>query len=340
MSAVMLGRAFMLAAAVGTATTQVAPLRATSLFQFTADEFWLNLHHYLYVLGRAHNGADSGQPAVASAPDDERQGRAALSDADRTSWDEAVSAYASGLSRQSSVLQPPLAPMTVALATGGDTETFPVATFDASTRSILERAAPIYRKGWWPRHRSLNQQYERALKEMIDRDGAAIVAFVTRAYQMEWPQNPYPVHLVAYSNFQGAFSLTGGRVLIMSTNANPLNDRWYPLESAFHEAMHQWDNVVAAVLRTQAAASGVSVPQDFSHVLIFVTAGEAVRRLHPEHVPLMDAAGLWKLTLSGARMPAQRLKTPVMDIWKPYLDGHGTRDEVLRQLLVAAESAR
>jgi len=143
----MTGRVFIVAAAIGTATAQVAPPRATPLFQFTADDFWLNLHHYLYVLGRAHNGADAGQPAVASAPDDERQGRAALSDADRASWDEAV--------------------------------------------------------------------------------------------------------------------------------------------------------------------SGVR-----------------------------DAAGSWKLTLSGARVPAQRLKTPVMDIWKPYLDGRGTRDEVWRQLLVAAESAR
>jgi hypothetical protein len=143
MSAVLLGRALMLAAAVGTATAQVPPLRTTPLLQFTADDFWLNLHHDLYVLGRAHNGADRGQPAVASAPDDERQGRAALSDADRASWDEAVSAYASGLSRQSSVLQPPMAPMAVALATAGDSDTFPVATFDASTRSAAPR---------WTRH--------------------------------------------------------------------------------------------------------------------------------------------------------------------------------------------
>jgi hypothetical protein len=45
MSAVLLGRALMLAAAVGTATAQVAPLRTTPLFQFAADDFWLNLHH-------------------------------------------------------------------------------------------------------------------------------------------------------------------------------------------------------------------------------------------------------------------------------------------------------
>jgi hypothetical protein len=27
----------------------------SSLFAFTTNDFWLNLHHYLYVLGRAHS---------------------------------------------------------------------------------------------------------------------------------------------------------------------------------------------------------------------------------------------------------------------------------------------
>ena len=49
----------------------------------------------------------------------------------------------------------------------------------------------------------MNQQYQRALQQMIERDGSAVVAFLTRAYQVEWPQRPYPVHLVAYSNFPG-----------------------------------------------------------------------------------------------------------------------------------------
>jgi hypothetical protein len=228
--------------------------------------------------------------------------------------------------------------MTIDLATGGDSEVFPVATFEPGARALLERAAPIYRKAWWPRHRAMNLEYQHALQQQIDRDGPAIVAFLTRAYQVDWPQRPYPAHLVAYSNFQGAFSLTG-KLLIMSTNDNFANDRWYPLEGAFHEAMHQWDDDVAATLRTQAAARGVSVPQDLSHVLIFYSVGEAIRRLHPEHVSTIDAQNLWQVPLSGARLPPQRLKTALLEIWQPYLDGRGTRDEALGQPLDAAAIA-
>jgi hypothetical protein len=42
--------------------------RSTQLFAFRAG-FWLNLHHFLYVLGRARNGApDSSRAAVVKAP--------------------------------------------------------------------------------------------------------------------------------------------------------------------------------------------------------------------------------------------------------------------------------
>jgi len=72
----------------------------------------------------------------------------------------------------------------------------------------------------------MNQKYLHELLQAIDRDGPAIVAFITRAYQMEWPQRPYRAHLVAYSSWHGAFSITDS-VLILSTNSNQANDRWY-----------------------------------------------------------------------------------------------------------------
>jgi hypothetical protein len=66
-----------------------------SLFVFTTNDFWLNLHHYLYVLGRAHSHMpDATQPAVASAPDDERQGLRTLNDEEHRNWDASVTAYA------------------------------------------------------------------------------------------------------------------------------------------------------------------------------------------------------------------------------------------------------
>ena len=51
----------------------------------------------------------------------------------------------------------------------------------------------------------MNDQYQRTLQQMVDRDGPAMLAFLTRAYRIEWPARPYPVHLVAHLNFDGAW---------------------------------------------------------------------------------------------------------------------------------------
>ena len=46
-----------------------AATRTTPIFIFHADEFWLNLHHFLYVLGRSANKTrDSSREAVVHAP--------------------------------------------------------------------------------------------------------------------------------------------------------------------------------------------------------------------------------------------------------------------------------
>ena len=93
------------------------------------------------------------------------------------------------------------------------------------------------------------------------------------------------------------------------------------------------------MLRAQATARGVTVPLDLSHVLIFFSAGEAVRLLHPEHVPMVDSLNIWQLPLSGARTAAQRLRPAILEIWKPYLGGRGSRDETLAALVAAAAAA-
>jgi hypothetical protein len=165
---------------------------ASSLFAFTTNDFWLNLHHYLYVLGRAHSRMpDATQPAVAGAPDDERQGLLLLTEEERSIWDGSVTAYANSLSRQSSVFQPPLAPMTINLANTGDVIGFPAISFDSSARDTLQRAAAVYRKAWWPRHRAMNDQYVARLQQQVERDGPAIVEALTRIYQLPWPEHAW-----------------------------------------------------------------------------------------------------------------------------------------------------
>lgn len=148
----------------------------------------------------------------------------------------------------------------------------------------------------------MNDQYLARLERQIERDAPAIVEALTRIYQLPWPQRPYPTHVVAYANWQGAFSFTG-QLMVLSSNDNSLNDRWYPLESVFHEAMHQWDDRVSQALEAQAACQSVTVAADLSHALIFFTVGYVVQRLHPDHEPFLDAANLWRGMLSGARAP-------------------------------------
>jgi len=305
-------------------------------FTFSTGDFWLNLHHYLYVLGRARvHAPDWTQPAVASAPEDERQGLSSLTAEEQRTWAAAVATYADGLSRNSSMLARPLADLTIGLANTGEIPAFPAVGFDPAARDALERAAPLYRGGWWPRHRAMNEQYVARLRQQIERDGAGISEALARIYQLSWPDRPFPTSVVAYANFQGAFSYPG-RLMVLSSNENSLNGRWYPLEIVFHEAMHQWDDDVQPALQVLAARQHVSLAPDLSHALIFFAVGHVVQRIHPDHKPLIDAADLWRARLSGARVPVGRLRPALETIWQPYVDGRGTRDEAFAAMVAAA----
>src|SRR5687768_18032451 len=80
-----------------------------NIFNFHTDEFWLNLHHFLYVLGRAENNErDAARAAVAGAPADQQRGFLKLTEKEKTIWREAVAAYAAGVSRKDLVFDAPL----------------------------------------------------------------------------------------------------------------------------------------------------------------------------------------------------------------------------------------
>src|SRR5436190_8686181 len=79
----------------------LASQAATPIFRFETDGFWLNLHHFLYVLGRAEaKFPDRGREAVAGAPGDQAEGMKLLSETERQTWREAVSLYAGTVSRK------------------------------------------------------------------------------------------------------------------------------------------------------------------------------------------------------------------------------------------------
>ncbi len=190
-------------------------------------------------------------------------------------------------------------------------------------RRFFERAAPIYRKAWWPKHRDDNRTWQKSIESLVEQYGNTILAFVTNAYKMDWPATGFPVHICAYANWAGAYSTNGNLLVVSSRDVTTQGD--YGLEAVFHEGMHQWDQQVLAALEAQ--KGNKAVPPNLSHALIFFTAGEAIQRVIPEHTPTADKFGVWERGFL-------RFKRALEEVWKPYLDGHGTRDEAFAELIV------
>ena len=313
--------------------------RPVPIFSLESDEFWLNLHHFLYLLGRAEAKVpDPPRGGIPLATADAERGIKSLTDEERRTWAAAVTAYASGLSRLDAVRGEPFATITAALAAADDAPA--LSGVDAAAAETLVRAAPLYRKAWWPAHRDANRAWQAAIETLIARHGTAVRDTLVKWYGLPWPSGGYAVHVSGYSVAVGAYSSSRGVLVVSSLDStyHGLNG----LEMIFHEAMHQWDGPMFTALNAQAKPLKVAVPIDLPHAMIFFTAGEAVRRVDPAYAPYADTLGIWSLQLSGARLSANRLKQPLEDTWRPYLDGRGTRDEALAALLarVGVKSAQ
>jgi len=317
-------------AAAGFTPSQAAP--PSAIFRIETDEFWLNLHHFLYVLGRAQaKTGDAKREAVADAPSESDRGLEKLTAGEQNAWKDAVNTYSSGLSLRDAVREEPMLTVTAMLADADDAPTLAGVAIDASVRQALERAASIYRKAWWSEHRAANRAWRASMETLVAQHGGTVHDFITRAYGLQWPASGFAVHASRFSHWGGAYSSARGVLVIASGYRG--NSGLRGLEALFHEGMHQWDRQMYALLGTQAKRINATVPVDLPHALIWVTAGEAVRRLDPAYVRTVDTLGIWNRGSSGAAQPLMRLKAPIEDIWLPYVAGRGTRNEALAALL-------
>lgn len=196
---------------------------------------------------------------------------------------------------------------------------------DPAIAAALDRAAPIYRRAWWTRHRDANRAWLKSQEEPLKRYGPQVLGYVTRAYQEPWEKGGYPVNVSAWSNWAGAYYSTRFNLLVVSS-VNTANQGIHGLELTFHEAMHQWDEEIDARLLQLAKTNNLEFNDLLSHAMIFYTTGEAVRRVVPGHTPYAELAGIWKGSMGAFK--------PALDAhWKPYLDGKGTLDAALLGLL-------
>ena len=314
-----------IAATLAVPTGAAQTPQPSPIFRFHTNEMWLNLHHYLYVLGRARaKMPDASREAVAGAPADQARGLERLTDAERSVWEEAVVFYAGGPSRSDLIFDAPLSDITRRLADADDAPNLSDTGIDRLNTTPLERAAPIYRKAWWADHQAANRAREAEIQALVDRYGRQVLQRITKAYGMRWPADGSPVHFSAFSNWAGAYSTTGHLLVVSSLAKDLKGDQG--LETVFHEGMHQWDGGMQPLLRVEAQRIGKRLPPNLSHAMIFFTAGDSVQRVIPGHVPYADAFSVWDRGYAV-------FKAPLQETWKPYLDGKGTRDEAIAALV-------
>jgi hypothetical protein len=293
-------------------------------FQFES-KLWPNLHHFLYILGRARNGAlDSGRIAVKQAPLD-TAGFDALPESQRRAWEHAVGIY-----------QVHASPLDIGYGSLVDVN-YAVADLPASgriedakaisteLRAALAEAVPVYRGLWWPRHDAANRDWISQLTPQVERYGPRIKARLAAAFRNSWPTLPLRVEAVAYADPRGAYT-TADPPLIAMSSLNPQQQGVDGLEQLFHECSHLMMDTVDAALNSHAKAAGKDLSRDVSHTILFYTVADTVRTLIPDHIPYPDHYGVWNRGWT-------RYHELLGLHWQPYLDGKSTMDDAIDGLV-------
>jgi hypothetical protein len=257
------------------------------LFTFRSA-LWVNLHHFLYVLGRACNGTPDSRRAAVNAPAD-TQGFEALTPKERQTWEHAIAYYRSDVSPKDAVFDHGLVAMTNAIAAAGDSPSLAGVDIPASLRAVLEASTPVYRKVWWERHAQSNRARIEELQSLLARYGKPISDMLTHVYQQSWPPEGLTVQMCAYANWAGAYS-TEGRLIVMASAYDGIS-KSEGLETVFHEAMHQWDDSMIPRLRDRAQRLNVEIPRDLFHALIFYTVGYATASVVPATTRMPTRSG-------------------------------------------------
>lgn len=304
---------FSLALALGAHAAEVVLVSHWELH----NSFWMSLHHTLI------------DDAMRTTPFD----LSALKPEERTAWTEAVAAYKTAGGTGDMTFSKSMVITNDGLTQVADDAVDPI--IDAPLADTLKRAAPIYRAHWWPADEKANRFFIAYAASMLREAGEDLVRAHEKAYRTPWPER-IRLYIAPAAGPYGAYTmygLVGGWITTMSHR-----DEGYQglraLEMIFHEASHTVVNpnrgTVAEAIAAAAKKRGIRQPHDLWHALLFATSSELTRRYLAERgtkfVPSSE-------DLFTRAWPFYR--AAVEKYWLPYLDGKGTLEEAIDQIVGA-----
>lgn len=301
----------------------------TDLFEFHSG-FWINLHHFLYrqsQLSEPRKG--SHDLSLTKADTDELQ---QLSTEERRAWEDALSYYGRSVVQRDLLFDDELAETKNQLEDADASTDLVNVKLPAELRAVLLKAAPIYRKHWWPRHDRDNREWINRLLPLVAQYGPALSAQISRVYDEPWPAYPVRVDAVTYANWAGAYTtLEPTRPTISATD--PGNQGTAALEIVFHETSHaMMGRVMDAMRSAETSLNAHRAGEAFQsgsvwHAVLFYTAGELVKEQIPDYTPYADKNGLW----IRAWPPPDR--SLIEQDWKPHMDGSISLQRSLTKLV-------
>lgn len=198
---------------------------------------------------------------------------------------------------------------------------------------FLEAAAPAYRACRWPDQDAANRAWIAALVPRLEAHAGALVPSLERAFGRAWRSWPIPVDVVETGGWAGADTVGDPQTHIRISSRHAGYQGLGGFEMIFHEASHELvdprSGPIADELSAAARATGVAMPRDLWHALLFVTVGEVARGIveaagEGTYVPFAEANGVFEPLLG-----------PLRTAWLPYVRGGGEREAAMRALFEA-----
>jgi hypothetical protein len=216
---------------------------------------------------------------------------------------------------------------------GADAKLPPIPA-EPGLEELLESAAPIYRRHWWPAHDALNRSWIGAVEPLVDRWGKRIEDRLAASYGETWPSEPHPVDVSVTAGPVGAYTSSHPpHTTIASLPPGP--EGLAALEIVFHEASHRWGRSLASAIEASARAHHRDVPRQLWHAVLFHDAGEITRRVLEE-----DGYGGYVEYAAAERhvypdLCGEGCRDRIAAAWDPFLDGRTTRDAAIDALIAS-----
>lgn len=294
-------------------------LESESRFDFR-DGAWLSLHHILHELGK------KADPSQWRAPGIEEIEATRLDANEAPTWSAAVEAYGV-LATKDPVFDGQLAQLHIALAERGSLPDLGNVAMPGDLGRHLTATMPIYRRHWESRHAQASLQWLSGVRPILNRHEDDMTVDLGRWLHASWPTEATRTQLCPYTNWAGAYSTLGPTRLYVGT-LDQRNQGASGVEVLFHEAAHALIRPVRDAIGAAADAQN-KIVRDLWHVVLFVTAGEVVRRRIPGYQPYGARLGLYD------KGRWQQYNAVVARHWQPYLDGSLDFDAAITRMVGA-----